>query len=31
MYVRNEQKAGSDIDILVEFKRGKKTLEDWIL
>ncbi|GAH47221.1 unnamed protein product, partial [marine sediment metagenome] len=24
-YVRNEQKSESDIDILVEFEKGKKT------
>jgi len=29
-YVRNEQRRGSDIDILVEFERGKKTFDNYI-
>ncbi|MFQ6120656.1 MAG: nucleotidyltransferase family protein, partial [Methanosarcinales archaeon] len=29
-YIRNEQKAESDIDILVEFERGKKTFDNYM-
>ena len=29
-YVRGEQKEGSDIDILVEFERGKKTFDNYM-
>ena len=29
-FVRNEQKDGSDIDILVEFKEGKKTFRNYM-
>lgn len=29
-YVRNEQKAGSDIDVLVEFEEGKKTFDNYM-
>ena len=29
-YVRNEQRRGSDIDLLVEFERGKKTFDNYI-
>ncbi|MCP2518990.1 nucleotidyltransferase family protein [SCandidatus Aminicenantes bacterium Aminicenantia_JdfR_composite] len=29
-YVRNEQKSGSDIDILVEFEKGMKTFDNYM-
>ena len=29
-YLRNEQKTESDIDILVEFERGKKTFDNYM-
>ena len=29
-YVRNEQKRGSDIDILVEFEEGYKTFDNYM-
>ena len=29
-YMRNEQKVGSDIDILVEFEKGKKTFDNYM-
>ena len=29
-YVRNEERRGSDIDLLVEFERGKKTFDNYI-
>lgn len=29
-YARNEQKIGSDIDILVEFHRGKKLFDNYM-
>jgi len=29
-YTRNEQKAESDIDILVEFKKGEKTFDNYM-
>ncbi|MGB2841691.1 MAG: nucleotidyltransferase family protein [Halobacteriota archaeon] len=29
-YVRNEQREGSDIDILVEFEKDKKTFDNYI-
>ena len=29
-YVRNEQKGKSDIDILVEFEKGKKTFDNYM-
>ena len=29
-YVRNEQKKGSDIDIIVEFEKGKKTFDNYM-
>jgi len=29
-YVRNEQRRGSDIDILVEFEKSKKTFDNYI-
>ena len=29
-YCKNEQKKESDIDILVEFKRGKKTFDNYM-
>jgi len=29
-YIRNEQKVGSDIDILVEFEKGKKTFDNYM-
>ena len=29
-YLKNEQKEGSDIDILVEFKKGKKTFDSYM-
>ena len=30
-YVRNEQRRGSDIDILVEFEKSKKTFDNYIV
>lgn len=29
-YVRNEQKSESDVDILVEFEKGKKTFDNYM-
>ena len=29
-YVRSEQKEGSDIDIIVEFEKGKKTFDNYM-
>lgn len=29
-YVRNEQKVGSDIDILVKFEKGKKGFDNYM-
>jgi len=29
-YIRGEQKPGSDIDILVEFEKGKKTFDNYM-
>jgi len=29
-YLRNEQKESSDIDFLVEFKKGKKTFDNYM-
>jgi len=29
-YVRNEQKGGSDVDVLVEFERGMKTFDNYM-
>lgn len=29
-YVRGEQRDGSDVDILVEFERGKKTFDNYM-
>ena len=29
-YTRNEQRAESDIDILVEFEKGKKTFDNYM-
>ncbi|MCD6126958.1 MAG: nucleotidyltransferase family protein [Methanomicrobia archaeon] len=29
-YMRNEQRAESDIDILVEFEKGKKTFDNYM-
>ncbi len=29
-YLRNEQRKGSDIDILVEFEKDKKTFDNYI-
>ncbi|KPL01928.1 MAG: hypothetical protein AMJ73_09495 [candidate division Zixibacteria bacterium SM1_73] len=29
-YTRNEQKAESDVDILVEFEKGKKTFDNYM-
>jgi len=29
-YVKGEQKEGSDIDILVEFEKGKKTFDNYM-
>ena len=29
-YVKNEQKSGSDIDILVGFEKGKKTFDNYM-
>ena len=29
-YLRGEQKEGSDIDILVEFEKGKKTFDNYM-
>ncbi|HDG68438.1 MAG TPA: nucleotidyltransferase [candidate division Zixibacteria bacterium] len=29
-YARGEQKTGSDIDILVEFEKGKKTFDNYM-
>ena len=29
-YIRNEQKVGSDIDILVEFEKEKKTFDNYM-
>ena len=29
-YVRSEQKKGSDIDIIVEFEKGKKTFDNYM-
>ena len=29
-YTKNEQKTGSDIDILVEFERGKKVFDNYM-
>ncbi|KPK99695.1 MAG: hypothetical protein AMJ91_06775 [candidate division Zixibacteria bacterium SM23_73_3] len=29
-YTRNEQKAESDIDVLVEFEKGKKTFDNYM-
>ena len=29
-YMRNEQKDGSDIDILVEFEEGEKTFDNYM-
>jgi len=29
-YVKNEQKTKSDIDILVEFEKGKKTFDNYM-
>jgi len=29
-YLRNNQKTNSDIDILVEFKKGKKTFDNYM-
>jgi len=29
-YMRNEQKVGSDIDILVEFEKDKKTFDNYM-
>ena len=29
-YIRNEQKKESDIDVLVEFEKGKKTFDNYM-
>ena len=29
-YLRNQQKRGSDIDILIEFQKGKKTFDNYM-
>lgn len=29
-YIREEQKEGSDIDIIVEFEKGKKTFDNYM-
>ena len=29
-YVRGEQKRGSDVDLLVEFEKGKKTFDNYM-
>jgi len=29
-YIRGEQKSGSDIDILVEFRKGMKTFDNYM-
>lgn len=29
-YVRNEQKTESDLDVLVEFQKGKKTFDNYM-
>ena len=29
-YIKNKQKTGSDIDILVEFNKGKKTFNNYM-
>ena len=29
-YIRNEQRENSDIDILVEFEKGKKTFDNYM-